>query len=195
MFQAVSTVELVLPITLANVYLMFGLDLFVRHVTKDLTIEIVTLHIYLLFLLAIRILWKFDNNLDDFYSNFPGVGINAPTYSSPGINGYGSCLYLNASQNQSVTIYSPPFLNMAYTSFSLLAWAKPNTLRNNGGGKSDNAIFGQFQNNTKDQSLHIIVRAQKIFLGFYGDDIQGNKLLSPGNWYHVCTYTYQDHQL
>ena len=143
----------------------------------------------LFFFLAVRILWKFDNDLTDFYSNFPGVPIENPSYQSSGINGYGSCLYLNASRNQSVTIHSPPFLNMAYTSFSLVAWVKATTLRNGGlPTGDDNAIFGQYENNTQDRSLHIIVRQQRIYLGFYNDDIQGNKTLYPNNWYHVSIF-------
>ena len=132
-----------------------------------------------------RILWKFDNDLTDFYGNFPGVAIGNPAYKPNGINGYGSCLYLNASQYQSVVIHSPPFLNMAYTSFSLVAWVKANTLRNDGLSSRNNAIFGQHETYTQDRSLHIIVRNQKIYLGFYSDDIQGNRILSPNNWYHV----------
>ncbi|CAF4509107.1 unnamed protein product, partial [Rotaria socialis] len=93
-----------------------------------------------------RILWAFDNNLDDLYNNFPGVGSNGPTYSSPGITGYGTCLYLTAASSQSVTVLTPPFLNMALTSFSLLAWVKATSLHNTATGPySDNAIFGQCQ--------------------------------------------------
>ena len=78
---------------------------------------------------------------------------------------------------------------MAYTSFSLVAWVKPNTLRNGGlPTGDDNAIFGQYENNTQDRSLHIIVRQQRIYLGFYNDDIQGNKTLYPNNWYHVSIF-------
>jgi len=133
-------------------------------------------------------LWPFDNTFDDLYNNYPGFEINNPTYSFPGINGYGKCLYLNATQNQSVTIDSPPFLNMAYTSFSLVAWVKPTTLHNGTNSYEDNAIFGQFENNTLDHSLHIIIRRQKIYLGFFADDVQGNMTIYPGNWYHVCIY-------
>jgi len=136
----------------------------------------------------VRILWRFDNDLTDFYGNFPGVAMGNPVYKPNGINGYGSCLYLDASQYQSVTIYEPPFLNMAYTSFSLVAWVKPNTLRTDGEPNCDNAIFGQFEQNTDDRSLHIIVRQQRIYLGFYNDDIRGNEMLYPNNWYHVSNY-------
>lgn len=117
------------------------------------------------------------------------MGINNPSYSSPGINGYGSRLYLNASASQSVTIFSPPFLNMAQTSFSLVAWVFATTLNTiaNNNSRYERAIFGQFENNTLDRSLQIIVRNQKIYFGFFSDDIQGNLTLVPGVWYHVCT--------
>ena len=139
--------------------------------------------------LALRILWTFDNSLQDLYNNFPGVGVKGPTYSSPGITGFGQCIYLNATVSQSVIIYSPPFLNMAFTSFTLLAWVKATTFHNTASGPySDNAIFGQSQQNIQDHSLFLIVRNQRIYLGFFANDIAGNIFLSPGNWYHVCTF-------
>ena len=63
---------------------------------------------------------------------------------------------------------------MAYTSFTLEVWMYAQSLCN--GGCSDNALFGQFQQNTQDRSLHIIVRNQRIYLGFYSDDVQGNQV-------------------
>jgi len=123
------------------------------------------------------------------YNNYQGVGINGPTYSSPGITGYGTCLYLTAAYNKSGTEYSQPFFIMAQTSFSLEAWVKAASFHNtNSGPYSDNAIFGQFQNNTLDHSLHIIVRNQVIYLGFFNDDLSGNRTLYPGNWYHVWIF-------
>ncbi|UJR12646.1 hypothetical protein I4U23_016820 [Adineta vaga] len=135
----------------------------------------------------LRIFWSFDNNLLDLYGNFPGSGKNNPTYQPPGITGYGSCLYLNGSLNQSVTVYEPPFLNMAYTSFSLSVWARANSFRSGCSiGICDNAIFGQHDQNTLRRSLHITVRYQKIYLGFYGDDISGSLVLQPLVWYHMA---------
>ena len=75
---------------------------------------------------------------------------------------------------------------MAQTSFSLVAWVLATTLNNVANtSHSDSAIFGQFENNTQDRSLHIIVRNQRIYLGFFSDDTQGNQILQPGVWYHV----------
>ncbi|CAM4942589.1 unnamed protein product [Rotaria socialis] len=137
---------------------------------------------------AMRILWAFDNNLDDFYNNFQGVGSNGPTYRSPGITSYGTCLYLNATSSQSVTIFTPPFLNMALTSFSLFAWVKATSLHNTATGSySDNAIFAQCQQTVQDECLHIIVRNQYIYLGFFADDISGVTLLSANTWYHYSS--------
>lgn len=91
----------------------------------------------------VRIFWAFDNNLLDFYGNFRGASVNSPAYQTPDINGYGSCLYLNAFANQSMKIPSPPFLTMADTSFSFSAWVIANSLRTvSVSGCRDNAIFG-----------------------------------------------------
>lgn len=64
---------------------------------------------------------------------------------------------------------------MAYTSFTLEAWMYAQTLCNNN-GCTDNALFGQFQQNILDHSLHIIVRNQVIYLGFFADDAQGTQV-------------------
>ena len=75
---------------------------------------------------------------------------------------------------------------MAYTSFTLSVWVNANSLKNGTSSCcSDNAVFGQFDQNTQDRSLHIIVRSQRIYLGFYGDDTQGIQVLQPHTWYHV----------
>lgn len=132
-------------------------------------------HHFVCFCLAVHIFWGFDGNLLDLYNNYNGIGINGPTYLSPGYNGAGSCLWLNQSSNQSVTINTPPFLNMAFTSFTLEAWMYANTLFN-GTPYTDNAIFGQFQQNIQDKSLHVIVRSQRIYLGFFGDDAVGTQV-------------------
>ncbi|CAF4586217.1 unnamed protein product [Rotaria socialis] len=106
-----------------------------------------------------------NNNLQHLYNNFPGVGINGPSYNSPDINGCDSCIYLNASTYQSINILTPPFLNMAYASFTLRAW---------------------FDQDTQDHFLHIGVRNQRIYIGFYNDNTQGYQTLLPYVWYHMA---------
>jgi hypothetical protein len=128
-----------------------------------------------LIILAQRIFWGFDGSLQDLYNNFNGYGNNSPTYQSPGYNGAGSCIYLNRASSQAVTIFTPPFLNMAYTSFTLEAWMYAQTLCT-GSTCTDNALFGQYDQNVLDHSLHIIVRNQRIYLGFFADDAVGNQV-------------------
>lgn len=145
----------------------------------------------LVLITAVRILWTFDNQVDDFYGNFPGVPVNNPTYRSSSIHGHGSCLYLNGSANQSVIVVSPPFVNMTYTSFSVTVWIKANTFRNGCATSCcDNPLFGQTDQNIQDRSLHMVVRNQRNHFGFYSDDAQGSKILETQVWYHVSFREY-----
>lgn len=123
--------------------------------------------------LAVQIFWSFDQTFQDLYNNFNGVGTNSPTYLSPGYNGAGSCVWLSRSMNQLVTILSSPFLNMANTSFTLQAWMYAQTLCD-GVSCGDHALFGRYDQNVPDRSLHIIVRDQHIYFGFFQDDVTGN---------------------
>ena len=115
------------------------------------------------------IFWSFDNTLQDLYNIYNTVGTNGPTFSSPGYNGAGSCLQLSSSSAQSVSVASP-FLNLTYKSFSLEVWAYPTTMNN---PSSDNAIFGQYEQSSTSRGLHINIRSQRIYFGFFGDDVSG----------------------
>lgn len=125
------------------------------------------------------ILWKFDQN-------FHGIPINNPTFQSPGIHGSGTCLYLNGSAQQSVTIVSPPFLNMSYTSFTISMWLNINSY-NNGSTlvDSDNVIFAQNDQLTSFRSLHLILRRGKPYFGFYDSDAASPSTLQIHRWTHV----------
>jgi hypothetical protein len=52
--------------------------------------------------------------------------MNNATFVSPGYNGYGSTLSVNASNSQYVLVSK--FLNMTYTSFTWEMWAYPTDL-------------------------------------------------------------------
>jgi hypothetical protein len=75
--------------------------------------------------------------------------------------------------SQSATITTPPFLNMANTSFTFESWMYAQTLCN-GTSCTDNAIIGQSQAIGTDHSLQLIVRNQRIWLGFFDDDAVGS---------------------
>jgi hypothetical protein len=46
----------------------------------------------------------------------------------------------------------------------------------NGTTCTDNAIFGQWDQNTLDRSLQITVRDQRIYFSFWSDDAWGNQV-------------------
>lgn len=118
-----------------------------------------------------RTYWSFDNTFQDLYNTYNGVASNAPTFSSPGFNGVGTCLSLSSSSAQSVNITSP-FLNLTYTSFTFSVWIYAYTF--NVG--FDSSILGQYELNTLDRALHLVVRNQRAYFGFFSDDLTGNQV-------------------
>jgi hypothetical protein len=60
--------------------------------------------------------WAFDFNFNDSYNVYNGVGMNNPTFVTPGYNGRGATLLLNASNSQYVLVST--YKNMTYTSFT-----------------------------------------------------------------------------
>ena len=70
--------------------------------------------------------WTFDSNYNDLYNVYNGIGVNSPTFVSPGYNGYGSALSLNGTNSQYVLVTN--FKNMTYTSFTWEIWAYPRNL-------------------------------------------------------------------
>ena len=157
--------------------------------------------------LVSRIFWSFDNTFQDLYNGYNGVGSNTPTFSSPGYNGAGKCLSLDSASSQSVTVTSP-FLNITYKSFTLEVWMYAYSLTLGG----DNSIFGQYEINTLDHALHLIIRDQYAYFGFFSDDIIGNlvsedildrfiaffylqsfQLLSDSEWYHIVSIEAKKH--
>lgn len=109
------------------------------------------------------------------YNNFNGDSVNGHSFLSPGYNGAGSCLWLTRSSNQSVTIDNPPLLNVAYTSFTFEVWLYAQTLCNTS-PCTDNAIFGQYEQNATDKSFYISVRNRRIYFGFSFDDATGSQV-------------------
>ncbi|MDO9040446.1 MAG: LamG domain-containing protein, partial [Bacteroidota bacterium] len=65
--------------------------------------------------------------------------------------------------------------------FSVAAWIKIKeyqpTIR-------DYCIIGT-KNNSNQQGIHLLGRDKKPYFGFYNTDLQGNKILEAGKWYHL----------
>ena len=112
------------------------------------------------------------------------------TSSSQPYLGNGRALSLTSSSNQSFLV-STPFLNLAYTSFTIEAWIYSTT-----GYATDYGVFGQCQCPTcVNQCLYFIVRANRLYISFTINDLAGSLTLRTSTWYHVAfVYNYQTQQ-
>ncbi|HBY53387.1 MAG TPA: hypothetical protein DEH15_13220 [Marinilabiliales bacterium] len=65
--------------------------------------------------------------------------------------------------------------------FSVAAWIKIKEYLPN---KNDYCIIGT-KNNSYQQGIHLLIRDQKPYFGFYNNDLQGKTILEPDRWYHL----------
>ncbi|CAF1167386.1 unnamed protein product [Adineta steineri] len=135
-------------------------------------------------LVDVEYLWSFDSTYADTTSTFHGIPVNNAGFSSTSITGYGSSLSLNIAFNQSVII-DTPYLNLSQHSWTFEIWVYPNSLL----ASNDYPIVSQCLTLITDKCLHFTLRNQKMYLGFYGDDLQGSKTLTVSKWSHV-TYVF-----
>lgn len=72
-------------------------------------------------------------------------------------------------------------LNMRDHDFTVNVWLKiPKYLPN----KEDYCVLGG-KNFTYQQALHLMIRDQKPYMGFYNNDLVGNTHIEPGRWYNI----------
>jgi len=118
--------------------------------------------------------------------------VNGATYAPTSTTyfGYGEALSLTSSSSQFFQV-ATPFLNLAYTSFTIEAWIYSAT-----GFAGDNGVFGQCQCSTcENQCLYFIVRANRLYFGFTLNDLAGSSTLTTSTWYHIAfVYDYQNQQ-
>ena len=115
----------------------------------------------------------------DNISGHNGIGINSPSYYTPGINGYGSALLLDQLNSQYVNV--PEYRSLAYRSFTIEIWFYPTELTS-----SYHGLFGQHYGTATDQSLHCKIRSYAMYFGFWGDDLPGSTTIQINTWYHVA---------
>ncbi|MDX9882289.1 MAG: LamG-like jellyroll fold domain-containing protein [Prolixibacteraceae bacterium] len=65
--------------------------------------------------------------------------------------------------------------------FTITAWIK---IREYLPDKDDYCIIGT-KTNTYQQGIHLLIRKQKPYFGFYSNDLEGNTRLKAGKWYHL----------
>ena len=127
-------------------------------------------------------LWTFDLTYQDVSSTFNGTPINGPQFSPLSINGYGSSISFSSAAQQSV-VTSTPFLSLNNRSWTFEAWIYLQTIPNN---SNYYGIVGQCQSQSLDICFHLIIYEEKLYFGFFADDISGQTSLLASKWYHVA---------
>ena len=124
--------------------------------------------------------WPFEQNVNDVSGNgFNGQIINGAAFTG----GYiGQAIQLKTNDTQFVNV---PYINLVNRSFTIEVWVNLNILRPNG----DLSIFSQCELHISGRCLHYIVRQNRPYLAFFGDDIIGRTNLTTSVWYHIA-YVY-----
>ncbi|CAF4408370.1 unnamed protein product [Rotaria sp. Silwood2] len=128
--------------------------------------------------------WSFDNNALELYnSDLNGALSGSPTYVT-GFNQYGKAISLTRSSTQYVYI-TPTVLPFNSRSFTIEAWIYPISFSSS----TEYGIFGQCQSTSTNLCLHFAVRSNKLFCGFYSNDVPGSTTVTTNQWIHVaCVY-------
>jgi hypothetical protein len=119
--------------------------------------------------------------------------MNAASYSPASTTqpylGNGRALTLSAASNQSY-IVSAPFLNLAYTSFTVEAWIYSTNIT------GDRGIFSQCACPTcSNQCFYLILRSDLLYADFTFNGLSGSTTILINTWYHIAfVYNYATKQ-
>lgn len=114
-------------------------------------------------------------------SLFNGTSNGNKIYSNQSITGDKKSIDFSSSSIQGISFFTPT-LQLANRSWTFEGWIYPENILS----YIDYAIVGHFQANLLRQSLHLIIRNQKLYFGLYLDDLSGNEILQNSRWYHFA---------
>ena len=119
--------------------------------------------------------WSFDTSLNDNINNYnPISSLNRPTLSTGYIRQ--SALF-DASVEQSIFT---SFIPLTSTSFTVETWIKPTGFPN----EKDHSIVGLCSVQDPNYCLHITIRHEKLYFGFYYNDVEGQTTIIADQWIH-----------
>ena len=89
-----------------------------------------------------------------------------------------------ASFEQQSTIALPTAdkLQLRDHAFTVAVWLKIDHYKE---GKEDYCVLGSIKN-AYQRSLHLMIRNQKPYMGFFNNDLVGNTLIEEGKWYYIA---------
>lgn len=123
--------------------------------------------------------WDFENNLNEYTNTYNGYMNSGTKY----ISGYINQAFVNDGTQ---SVFSTTYINFANRSFTIEAWIFPTINLNS---SQSYGIFGQCQASSNNLCLHCIIRTNKMFFGFWGDDLLGSTVINSDVWTHVA-YVY-----
>jgi hypothetical protein len=120
--------------------------------------------------------WEFENNLIDSAGTYHGSMGIATAYVSGYID--------QAVSTNSIryVIISSPFLNLTNRAFTVEAWIYLTGLNST----YDTGIFAQCHNLSTRCCLHYVIRAGKLYMGFFFDDLAGGSSVPLNVWFHAA---------
>lgn len=75
-----------------------------------------------------------------------------------------------------------PFIPLNNVSFTIEAWIQPTAYPN----PTDHSLLGICPQTNTDYCLQLIIRSQKLYFGFYSDDLTAGTTLPLNQWMHVA---------
>ncbi len=119
--------------------------------------------------------WPFDGSYVDMtYTHNAIPSSHLPSF----VTGYiGQAASFNVSRKQAIYTSFIPLNNV---SFTVTAWIQPTGYPN----LVDHSIVGLCPSATVNHCLHISIRNQKLYFGFYFDDVKGATTILLNQWIH-----------
>ncbi len=121
--------------------------------------------------------YSFENGAMDYSINgFDGkdIGVNYQDDAQRG-------MVAVFSKESHIVLPKAEDLKLRDHDFTIAAWVK---VRSYNVENRDISIIGT-KGSSYQQSIHLVLRNQKPYFGFYANDMEGKTTLEPGKWYHL----------
>jgi hypothetical protein len=124
--------------------------------------------------------WKLNGNTTDStpHANNLTVTGTAPTATTDRHGVANSAESFNGS-----SYLTSSNINIANSAFTISFWANVSSWNSVGYGNSAGFIGNTAGSGSMDQWLHLAIRNQKPYFGFYNDDLTGTTVINSGQWY------------
>ncbi len=110
---------------------------------------------------TITVFWSLDNNTNDLYNTYNGVGVNSPNYVT-GYTGLNNTALNCVRSSTQYVIVNTPYFNFTGRSFTVEFWFYSTSLIS-----TDYGLFGQCQLPTTDLCFLCMIRNYNLRLAFY----------------------------